>query len=232
MFSQLMTLAATHNDTVSGFIKPVLLPFALSRIFILVLASALEWLLITGRAYRYAYIDDLPLATLSATFDANWYASIAAGGYATSPDFLQQQNYTFLPLYPLLMRFLGDLSGLGRVEGGYNLVGVVLSHVFFLISLVLFYQLTIELWKDEGVAIRSVWLICALPWSYIFSMAYTEALFLSLSLGVLLIAYRARKRPSSGVALSAGLLAALALLTRHQGIMDSTISGMVAGSCS
>jgi hypothetical protein len=199
-------------------VRPVLPAFVISRSVVLVVALVLEWLLDTGRIVRYAYIGNAPLAPLSATFDANWFSSIATGWYNVGGDLTQQNNIHFMPLYPILMRFAGTVLGLGQVSGGYNLAGVVVSHVFFFIAVLLMYKLTLEVWGDEQLAKHSVWLLCALPWAYVFSMAYSESLFLALSLGAILVAYRSRSGSPAGPIMYAGLLAALATLTRHQGI--------------
>jgi hypothetical protein len=202
-----------------SLLSRVLLPYLVSRTLILLLAILLEWLLVSGSVKRYAYLSEAPLSPLSSAFDANWYGGIASGGYNTSPDLTQQHNYHFLPLYPSLMRVTGDLVGLGAIDGGYNLAGVVLSHIFFIAALMLLYQLTSQVWKNESLAMRAVWLMCALPWSFVFSMTYTESLFLALTLAALLVAYRAREKPDAGQALLAGLLAMFAALTRQQGIL-------------
>jgi hypothetical protein len=202
-----------------GLIRPVLAPFLFSRLLVLMMALFLEWLLATGRAIKYDYIGDAPLATLSMTFDGNWYAGIASSGYSASPDVATAQNYAFFPLYPFLMRLAGDLAGLGGSTGGYAVTGLVLSHLFFLGALALLYRLTLLGWADPAFATRTVWAISALPWAYVFSMTYTESLFLLLAVGAVLVAYRGRSKPGPGVALGAGLLAALAALTRPQGLL-------------
>src|SRR5688500_3287901 len=163
--------------------QPVLPAFLVTRGFVLVIALVLQWLLDSGRIFRYAYIGDAPLAPLSAVFDANWYGSIATGWYDISADAGEQSNLHFMPLFPILMRVVGSVLGLSGVQGGYNLAGVVLSHICFLVALVLLYKLTLEIWGDEKLAVRTVWLLSCMPWAFVFSMAYTESLFLMLILG-------------------------------------------------
>src|SRR5205814_6350863 len=125
-------------------------PFLLSRAWVLVLALALQWSLDSGAVRKYDYVGVAPLSTLSATFDGNWYADVAAHGYSASADTSQEQNYAFFPLYPFLMRLAGDASGLSALRGGYNLAGVLLSHLFFLAALALLYRLTLAAWSDTG----------------------------------------------------------------------------------
>jgi hypothetical protein len=137
-------------------VQPVLLPYVLSRCLVLGVGLLLQWLLDTGRIYKYEYIGDAPLSPLSATFDANWYGMIATNGYSTSADITQPQNYHFFPLYSLLMRLTGDLTGLSSIPGGYYLGGVALSHVFFFVALVLLYRLTAHVWPDSVWPSRTV----------------------------------------------------------------------------
>src|SRR5437763_1103649 len=143
MITAIEARRATSGRAVRSLINamgPVLLPFVVSRSLVLIVAAVLEWLLDSGLAHKYAYIGDAPLATLSATFDANWYNDIAANGYSASPDLSQPHNYHFFPLYPFLMRLSGDLTGLGQLHGGYGLAGLILSHLFFFLALFMLYQ--------------------------------------------------------------------------------------------
>lgn len=201
------------------FLQPVFLPFVLSRVCILFTSIVLDWMLDSGKIVRYAYILHAPLATLSGTFDANWYADVAANGYSNSPDVSIQQNYHFFPLYPLVMRGGGWLFGLGNVAGGYNIAGVIINHIFFLVALALLYHLTKEMLGDTSLAKYSVWTMAFLPWSFVFSMAYTEALCLLLSLLAIMLSFQARIYPRMSQLLWISLLTMLASQTRGQGIV-------------
>jgi hypothetical protein len=183
------------------------------------MALALNWLLDTGRAYRYDFVGDAPLATLSATFDANWFASIATDGYSRSADVTQQQNYHFFPLFPAVMRAVGMVLGLGGVQGGYNLAGVVVSHLCFFAALVALFRLTRRVFRSDTIASYTIWIAAFAPWSFVFSMAYTEALFLLLSVLAVLVSYDARTEMHPAKVAAAALLVALAALTRPQGVV-------------
>lgn len=195
-----------------------MIPFALTRGIILAAGLIFEWLLETGVAAGSESIGTAPLSTLSAIFDANWYAGIAAGGYDFAPA-AGQVNYHFFPLFAFLMRLSGDMVGVGGLPGGYNLAGVVLSHLFFLLALALLYKLTEVLTGDRMLATRTVWVAAALLWAFVFSMAYTESLFLALSVAAALYAYTYARRLQLTYLWLAGILAALATLTRPQGIL-------------
>lgn len=198
-------------------------PFLLSRLLILLAAFGLQYLLDTGRAIKYDFIGDAPLAPLSANFDANWYNSIAEEGYSTSADVTRQQNYHFFPLFPFLTYAVGKLAMLDNIQGGFAIGGVVLSHLLFLLALVVLHKLTLEVWHNDTLATRSVWLMSVLPWSFVFSMTYTEALFLLLSLAAAMWAYRASRRPLLLHVIPASLLSVLASLTRPQGVIVSLL---------
>ncbi len=201
------------------FLQPVFLPFVLSRTCIIVVSIVLDWMLDSGKIVRYGYILHAPLATLSATFDANWYADVAANGYSNSPNVNVQQNYHIFPLYPLVMRCVGWLFGLANVVGNFNIAGVLINFVFFLVALAVLYHLTKEMLGDITLAKYSVWTMAFLPWSFVFSMAYTEALGLLLSLLVIMLAFRARTYPRMSQLLWISLFTALASQTRGQGIV-------------
>jgi hypothetical protein len=199
-------------------LQPVLPAFVVSRSAVFLMALVLQWMLDSGRTIKYAFIGDAPLATLSALFDANWYASIASDWYDFSAGPDEESSLAFMPLFPLTMRVVGSVLGLGGLQGGYNLAGVVVSHICFLFALVLLYKLTLGVWGDERLAVRAVWFLSCLPWAFVFSMAYTESLFLVLILGALNVAYRFRAVPTARIVLTAGILAGLATLTRHTGL--------------
>lgn len=189
----------------------------------MLVALILDWLVRSGIAIHHPYIGDAPLAPLSAIFDANWYINIADSGYSALPDISQQQNYHFFPLYPFLIRLTGELAGLGGSRVGYAVIGVILSHLFFFISLILLYRLSALALNDSRLATLAVWVLAVFPSSYVFSMTYAESLFLMLSLGAALVAYTIRRRPPPILVFLAGLLAALATLTRPQGFLVAAL---------
>jgi hypothetical protein len=218
------TLLERAGQAISRLVGPVLVPFLVSRGVVLFAALALEILTLEGLLPRYGFVGTAPLGVLSSTYDAQWHESIAAHGYSTSGDTGVSQNYAFFPLYAFFMRLGGDVTGLGRLEGGYAVVGVLLSHAFFLAALALLYRLTVAVWGDTALALRCVWAISALPWAFVFSMTYTESLFLFLVLAAAYVAWGERQNPRPAYVLLAGMLGALAALTRQQGVMASLVA--------
>jgi hypothetical protein len=141
------------------------------------------------------------LAGMWLRWDTAWYLEIAGHGYSC------YGSSAFMPLYPLL------IHGLGMLAGGNNLAAALLiSSIASFFAFYLLYQLAKELTGSTEVARASVVALAIFPVSFFLMAGYTEALFLALAIG----AYLAARRASW---LLAGGLAALATLTRLQGIL-------------
>jgi Mannosyltransferase (PIG-V) len=140
-------------------------------------------------------------------FDAIWYTDIATHGYSTQLNALHHGNYVFFPLLPLLTFIFSKLWFLPIF-----ITGQVLSNLFFLGSLMLFYQYIKQRLQDERAARFGVILMALSPFNIYFASFYTESLFLLLSLATMFTAYQRRWW-------LAGLLATLLTLTRPNGIM-------------
>lgn len=134
-------------------------------------------------------------------FDSAFYLDIASHGYGS----LASGRVAFFPLYPLLIRAVGLLTG------SLVIAGVLISAVAFLLALVLLHRLT-ELELGRRAATATVLIVCFAPLSLFFTAIYTESLFLMLSVGALLAARRERWA-------LAGVLGALATLTRPTGFL-------------
>jgi Mannosyltransferase (PIG-V) len=133
-----------------------------------------------------------------ARWDSKWIIGIAKHGYTTA------REYAFFPLYP------GLVGGLGRVFlGHYVLAGVVVSLAAACGSFLLLQRLADERLGLAGGR-RAVLYLAVFPMSLFLQAAYTESLFLLLTLAAFLLAERARFA-------GAGLATGLALLTRVAG---------------
>lgn len=140
-----------------------------------------------------------PLDTLvapGARWDSVWYLAVAHSGYGSDPA-----RPAFFPLYPLLLRALGSDV----------VVGIALSLACFAAGAVLLYRLT-ALELGTAAAGPAVMALALFPGSLFFSMVYSEALFLALSVGAV---YAAR----TGRWAWAGALGALAAATRSAGVV-------------
>lgn len=190
----------------------------------LLVSRALVWLtgvaalLTVGRSGRWRDFDpagltapfgaagDL-LAGPAARWDAVWYLGIALDGY--EPERLRA---AFFPLYPLLVRAVGEpIALVTGVRPGYLLAGIVVSLVAFAAALWVVARLT-ALELGEDVARTTVWLVALFPTAWAFSAVYTESLFLALSAGSLYAA-RVQRWPL------AGLLGFAATTTRSTGLL-------------
>jgi Mannosyltransferase (PIG-V) len=140
------------------------------------------------------------------TWDGWWYLGIARSGYHAAPLVGAYHDYAFFPLYPALVRLF---SMVAPAMDGF--VAVLLSNVLFGVALWLLYRLTAEV-LDEDRALWACVLLCLFPFSWVFSMAYGESLFLALSLASLLAAEHGR-------AGWAAVFAALAGLVRLPGVL-------------
>jgi mannosyltransferase PIG-V len=136
-----------------------------------------------------------------ARWDSIWYLQIAHNGY------FSQQSSAMFPLYPLLIH-IGTL-----VFRSELLVALAISLVSVTVGLSLLERL-LRLDFDERTARTTVLLIAFFPVSLFFSAAYTESLYLLLSVGALYAARRDRWA-------WAGALGGLAAASRSPGILTA-----------
>ena len=139
------------------------------------------------------------LTNLLARWDTFFYYTIAADGYHWDPALFRHQNVVFFPLYALLLRWGGAALG-----GHPLLAGLLVSLTAFAGAMVLLYRLAVlEIGEDH--AWRVILLISTFPYALYYSAAYTESLFLLLSVG----AFYAMRRGRVGWVVVCGLLAGL-----------------------
>lgn len=139
------------------------------------------------------------LAAPISRWDSVHFQTIAAHGY------VREDLAAFFPLYPLLARVAGWLTG------SLLLGGALVSMAAFLAGLYAVHRLA-ELEVGPEAARRTVWLIAFFPAAVFFSAFYTEALFLALTAGAV---YLARTGRFAG----ACALGALAGATRNTGVL-------------
>jgi hypothetical protein len=139
------------------------------------------------------------LAAPVVRWDAIWYLHIAEHGYPHTTE------AAYFPLYPLLVHVVGFVTRSDVIAA------TLVSLVAFFVALVALHRLT-ELELGAAAARRTVVLLAFFPAAVFFSAAYTESLFLALSVGVLLAARRERWAVAGG-------LGALAAATRSAGVL-------------
>jgi Mannosyltransferase (PIG-V) len=134
------------------------------------------------------------------SWDAIWYARIAQRGYTEPLD------AAFSPLYPLTEHILAPLAAGHAVVAGLLIANAACLAAFAAL------RVLVERELDQAAAQRALVYLACFPMSFFLAAAYTESLFLLLSLGTFLALRR-------HCWLTAGLLGALATLTRPVGIL-------------
>jgi Gpi18-like mannosyltransferase len=137
-------------------------------------------------------------------WDSPHYISIAENWYLTTGD--ERFFIVFYPLYPILIKLVHILIQ------DYFLSGIFVSNLFLILGAYYLFRLLEMEYKNISLARRAVKYLFIFPFSFFFSIAYTESLFLALSI---MCFYYARKR----LFLISCIFGMLAALTRNQGLL-------------
>jgi hypothetical protein len=178
--------------------------FVASRLLVVFAALVAETLIIRNPSLTSG--DGAPVLRSLTSWDGWFYLGIVRDGYHAAAVTGSYHDYAFLPLYPILVR---SLSAPWPAFAG--LTAVVVSNAAFLVALGLFVRLGDQVVGRRRARLAAVYL-AIFPFAAVFSMAYTESLFLALALGAFLAAERDHR-------LLAGVLFALACLCRLQGVL-------------
>ena len=141
------------------------------------------------------------------SWDAQWYLWVAGQGYHAGPVARTAfgsgyHDFAFFPAYPGLIAAVSFGGALSR-----DVVAPVLSNVLFVLALIPI-RIVLERLTDRRIARFGLLLFALSPAAYVYSLAYSEPLFL-LAAGLLF----ATSGPVRGFALGA-----VAALTRLSGI--------------
>jgi hypothetical protein len=139
-------------------------------------------------------------------WDTAWYLKIAASGYAA-----KDASIAFMPLYPWLIKLAGFLLG-----GNLLLGAILISNLATIIAVILLYELVLLEKNFKTNAMQSLLALLVFPTGFFLFAAYSESLFLMLTLAAWLYA-----RHKNWWA--AGIMAALATLCRLQGALLSPL---------
>lgn len=134
-------------------------------------------------------------------WDTNWYLHIAQWGYAIGDG---TTNYP--PLYPLGVAVLGRI-----LLEQYMLAAMLISNLAYIFCLVYFYKLCNRLFNID-VTRRAILFLATFPTAFFLLSAYTDSLYLALTLAAFYYAEEKRWWPVIA-------LTVLASLTRLQGII-------------
>jgi len=138
-------------------------------------------------------------------WDTVCYLLIAETGYTVNAGLT-----VWPPFYPLLIRLFSFVVGTPIAAA------LLVSSIATWVSFVLLYLLVTEEGHSEETAQNTLFLYTLYPVAFFLVAGYTESLFLALVLGCLLLARKGKWG-------WAGLLAALSMLTRNQGIVLSVV---------
>ena len=175
-------------------VRAAVLPFAVSRVIVLVALALARFL-----------VDKVQIGSLAAReaahagllgWDAAWYQRIEAHGYSHLP----RSGLRFFPLFPVVARAFGAIPGLD--SGGALLV---VANLGALSALALLYHLVLYELGDEAQARRAVWLLALAPPAFVLVMGYSESLLVSLSIA----AFLGLRQRHYGLAIGASFLAGL-----------------------
>lgn len=139
-------------------------------------------------------------------YDTVRYLQIARDGYLSSGNPHEVANLAFLPLYPMLIRLVSFLTG-----GNLLWAGTIVSLTGTIFSCYYLYRLVL-LDHPDDVAQRTIKYLLIYPFSLFLTAAYTESVFLAVSI-LCLFAVRQKKFVLSG------LFAMLGALCKVQGIL-------------
>jgi hypothetical protein len=181
----------------------VVVAFVISRMLLILAAVVAESIVPHGRSLDPG--DSAPILASLTSWDGWFYLEIARDGYHADPVQGLYRDTAFAPAYPFAIRIL---SAPWPAYAG--LVSVILSNVLFLAALGLLTTLgSIHLGRRRAALAAA--LLAIYPYASVLGMAYSESLFLLLMVGSFLAAERRHRAV-------AGVLFALAVLTRLQGI--------------
>lgn len=142
-------------------------------------------------------------------WDTDWYLKIAAFGYDPADG-----TVAYMPLYPWLT------GRLAAPTGNFLLSALFISNLAALAVFLLFYEVARAEGLTSAQALTAVVFLALFPTAFFLIAAYTDSLFLALVLGAWLSARKGRWA-------LAGLLGALATLTRLQGALLTPVLGLL-----
>lgn len=189
-------------------VRRALVPFVATRLPLL-LAGVLSVAMLPVSRYIPSYWQ---ITGLDRAFDAfsRWdawhYSRIAETGYPTGDP----ARTAFFPLFPTLIRVLGEI--VGRTDrAGLFAAGVVVANVCLVLATMALIALA-RLDLDEVDAGRTAWYLLTFPVSLFLSAGYSESLFLLATVGALLAC-------RDGHWVAAGTLGGAAALSRPVGVL-------------
>ncbi|MGH2406753.1 MAG: glycosyltransferase family 39 protein [Candidatus Limnocylindrales bacterium] len=183
--------------------------FLVARLLLVGTAVAVEGFVAptsAGPAGSSLRATERPLLASLTSWDAVYYLDIARDGYRPGPVNGPYPDTVFFPLYPAVVAAAGPLVG-----GDLPLAAVFVANLAGLAAMFAVYALARRRLSPDA-ALLATTLVAIQPGAVAFAMAYSDSLFLLLAVGAMLAAERGQ-RPLAGV------LGALAALTRLPGVL-------------
>ena len=117
--------------------------------------------------------------------DSYWYQSIAEKGYPevkTKKDLgafkngksIKQSKWAFFPFYPLLNKINFTIFKLNFDDSAF-----LLSFIFSIMSILGMYWFSLIFYNDQSLALYTTLILFCSPFTFYFSMFYTEAIYLT-----------------------------------------------------
>jgi hypothetical protein len=138
-----------------------------------------RWPLYPGQ-YPDSFFPDNTVLDGWARWDAAHYINLAQYGYG-SDNPSPHGGLGFFPLYSLLMRGLVEVFRVSPTPAHLAVAGIVVANLCFFVAVPLFTRMAAQQFGDTA-ARNAVLLLCIVPFSFFFNAAYSESLFLLLSL--------------------------------------------------
>ncbi len=182
----------------------ILATFVASRLLLVAIAAIVELALPLAGA-RPGFTSRPVLSSLTGG-DAVFLLGIAADGYHAAPLHGLYLDWAFFPFYPVVVRVVSVLT-----FGDLAVAGLLVSNVATLAASWLLYRLGVPRLGHRRALLAVVYALIA-PGAVAFGMAYTDSLFLALTLAAVLAAERGRWGMM-------GIAYGLATITRVPGII-------------
>jgi hypothetical protein len=135
-----------------------------------------------------------------ARWDIAHYVAVARLGYGDdNPS--HDGGLGFFPVFPMLMRGATEIAGVAPSERNLAIAAILIANLCFAGCVALIAAMSAR-WGPEFARNTTV-IFCLSPFAFFFNVAYTESLFLLLSLGALTLNERRKVWPATVLAAAA-----------------------------
>ncbi|WP_243883445.1 hypothetical protein [Cellulomonas dongxiuzhuiae] len=191
----------------------VLLVWAASRLFV---AAAFVWTATVQQENLWTGANPSYQEFVGLFYDAGWYRQIAEGGYPAelprdAQGLVQQNQWAFFPLYPMLVRALMTLTGGSWVVLAPTVALLLGGAAMLVVHEAVRHGAPRAVAARPGLPLATVALVCAFPTAAVLQVAYTESAALLLIAASLLLLVRRQYAWAALVVVALGFTRAVAL---------------------